>query len=125
MDLLSIALSTECECRVGAQGASEVVHCLGQRDSRQRSLPRLYPVIDSAFSQSGPGEVKREQFWFVCYALVEASFKGIGDLRVKLCPFTSEERIVGRILHQCVLEGEARIRWCTTLEEQTRCRQLV
>ena len=64
---------------------------------RLRRAPRLLAVVGDLLGRAGD-------------ALGEARFEGVGDASVEVHALAVEQRLVGRVLHQCVLEGVGRLR---------------
>ena len=61
----------------------------------------------------------RQQFGLVLGNLGELSFQSFGNASVKCPSGFAQQRAVGRILNQCVLEQIARMRRYALAEEQT------
>ena len=93
---------------------------LGERHMPERQAARLLPQRDRLVGQFRLGVVVRQQFGLGRLNVRETLLDHSGDLAVQFLPAPSEQRIVGGILHQCVLEGVKRIGRRALLERQPR-----
>ena len=87
----------------------------------QRPLSSLAPQSRSLLDQSGLGAVTRQQFGLVLGNLGELALESFGDASVKRASRLAQQRAVGRVLHQRVLEQISRVRRHALPEQQT-CR---
>ena len=92
-----------------------------QRRALQRPLSRLAPQARGLLDQAGLGAVTRQQFRLVLGNLSELAFKCFGDAGVQRASRLAQQRAVGRVLHQGVLEQVGRMRRHALPEQQT-CR---
>ena len=61
----------------------------------------------------------RQDLWPVLGSLGEMAFDGFGDPGVKRAPRLAQERAIGRVPHQGMLEQIARVRRRTLPEQKT------
>ena len=61
----------------------------------------------------------RQKFGLVLGNLSEVAFEGLGDASMKCTSWFAQQRAVGGVLNQCVLEQIARVRRHTLPEQQT------
>ena len=124
-DLKLDLLATQRGC--GGQGR-DLIECAGellcgfdQRRALQRPLSRLAPKARGFLDQPGLGAVTRQQFRLTLGDLSELAFQGFGDASVQRAPRLTQQRAVGRVLHQGVLEQVGRM-WRHALPEQQTSR---
>ena len=91
----------------------------------QRSLSRLAPQARGLLDQPGLGAVTRQQLGLALGNLGELAFKGFGDTGVKRASRLAQQRAVGRVLHQRMLEQVGRMRRHALPEQQTSCNETV
>ena len=111
-------------CRAGqgchlAEGTSELGRGLDQRRTRQRPLSRFAPQARGLFDQASLGAVTRQQLRLALGNLGELAFEGFGDTGVKCASRLAQQRAIGRVLHQGMLEQVGRMRRHTLPEQQT------
>ena len=103
--------------------ASARVSCAAASTSAervQRPLSRLAPQARGLLDQPGLGAVTRQQFRLALGDLGELAFEGFGDAGVKRASRLAQQRAIGRVLHQRVLEQIGRMRRRALPEQQTR-----
>ena len=83
-------------------------------------MSRFTPQGRGLLDQTSLSEVTRQQFGLVLGNLGELAFKGFGDTSVKRASRLAQQRAIGRILHQRVLEQIRRVRW-RALPKQQAC----
>ena len=87
------------------------------------ALARLLPVPDRLLGESGLREMVGELLGLLLGRIGEARLEGLRDLPVELLAAPLEERLVGRLLDQRMLEDVAGMRHRPTLVEQLRLDQ--
>ena len=90
-----------------------------QRRALQRPLSRFAPQVRGLLDQPGLGAVTRQQLRLVLGDLRELAFKGFGDTGVKRASRLAQQRAIGRVLHQRMLEQIGRMRRHALPEQQT------
>ena len=81
--------------------------------------PALRPKTGSFLDQSSFRAVTRDQLRLALGDFVELVFQSFGDASVQRTSALAQERAVGRILHQAMLEQIGRVRRLTLPKEQT------
>ena len=84
----------------------------------QRPLSRLAPQARSLLDQAGLGAVMRQELRLALGDLGELAFEGFGDTGVKRASRLAQQRAIGRVLHQRMLEQIARMRRHALPEQQ-------
>ena len=82
-------------------------------------MPRLSPKARSLLNKCRLRAVTREQLRLVLGDLRELALKGLDNAGVKRSSRFAQQRAIGRVLHQCVLEQIGRVRRHALLEQQT------
>ena len=85
----------------------------------QRPLSRFAPQARSLLDQAGLGAVTRQQLRLVLGDFRELAFEGFGDAGVKRASRLAQQRAIGRVLHQGMLEQIGRVRRHALPEQQT------
>ena len=93
-----------------------------KRRALQRPLSGFAPKARCLLDQAGLGAVTRQQLRLALGNLGELAFKNFGDASVKRASRLAQQRAVGRVLHQRVLEQISRVRRHALPEQQTRRR---
>jgi hypothetical protein len=106
--------------QAGKQGqALPQLHCcFDQRRARQRMPPGLEPVADRLLRQPGLRAVLGKRRGLGRRNLGKLLFKRRGDAGMQLLAPAAQQRTVGGVLHQRVLEGIFRIGGCPAPEDQ-------
>ena len=78
------------------------------------------PIGDRSFDETGRGVMLGQELGLVSHQLGGMGFERFGDLRMQLLARAAQQAPMCRVLHQRVLEGIDRIRWCPALEHQLR-----
>ena len=89
--------------------ACELRHGLDQRRARQRLLARFAPKAGGLLDQPGLGAMTCQQFRLALGDLRKSGLKHFGNTGVKGASGFAQQRSVGRILHQSMLEQVGRI----------------
>ena len=84
------------------------------------SSPALLPERNGRFSQARSSEVMRQHLGLGVLDVREALLDHPRDLAVQLLSSALEQRVVGRVLHQGVLEGVGRLRRRAAAKRQPR-----
>src|SRR4029077_8807808 len=79
---------------------------------------RLQPLIDRAFGVAGSRQVMSEQLRLALDEIGEMPFQRRRDARVQLLPSTAQQRRVGGVLHQRVLELVRSVRSPTPAKQE-------
>ena len=90
----------------------------------QRQLTGGLPERNGGLNKARGREVMRQHLGFGGLDVREARLDHAGDLTVQLLPAALEQRVVGRVLYQRVLEGVNRIRRRAATEGQSGRGQL-
>ncbi|MGZ5843841.1 MAG: hypothetical protein ACXWJL_02515, partial [Xanthobacteraceae bacterium] len=111
-------------CRAGqrcdlVKRARELLGGFLQRRARQRPLAGLAPEPGGLLDQAGLGAVKRQQFRLALGDLGELVLEGFGDAGVNCASRLAQQRAVGRILHQGMIEQISCTRRHALPEQQT------
>ena len=120
LDLLATQRGRARQGRKLVKRARKLRHSFDQCRTLQRPLSRLAPQARSLFDQSGLGAMTRQQLRLVFGNLRELAFKCFGDTGMKRPARLAQQRAVGRVLHQRVLEQIARVRWVRPAETANR-----
>ena len=99
--------------------ARELLYGFNQRRALQRPLSRLAPEARSLLDQPSLGAVTRQQFGLALGDLRELAFKSFGDAGVERASRLAQQRAIGRVLHQRMLEQIGRVRRHALPEQQT------
>jgi hypothetical protein len=93
------------------QSLDELSLGFGHRRAGDCLLTRLEPVSDRLFGKAGLGTMVRRERWLSGHDLRKFLLQRGGDPGVQLLSPTAQQRAVGRILHQRVLESVLSVRW--------------
>ena len=124
-DLLATQRGRSGQGRDLVECARELLRGLDQRRARQRPLSRLAPKARGLLDQASLGAMTRQQFGLVLGNVRELTFQGFGDASVKCASGLAQQRAVGRVLHQRVLEQVAGMRGHALPEQQASRNQTV
>jgi hypothetical protein len=91
---------------------------LGKCHALQPHLAGGQPKRNGSFSKPRSREVVSQHFGFGSFDFREALFDHLCDLAVQLLSTAFEQRVISRVLHQCMLEGVDRIGRRATAEGQ-------
>ena len=125
IEFLSVTFRRRGQVRNEGQGRLQVSNSFRQCHSAQRALPGGDPVRHRALIQRGLREVTSQQFRPVGHDVGELLLQHLRDLGMQLLALRFEQRVVGGVLHQRMLEGIGRCRWRTLAEDQSRIDQLL
>jgi hypothetical protein len=106
------------------QTSREVIDCFHVRRALDRSLPGILPIRQGLLYETRLTVVMRQQLGLSFDGLREPRFYRARDLFVIPLPRALEQRLVGRILDQRMLEHIARPWWLATLVEELGVDQL-
>ena len=95
-----------------------------KRHALQRQLASLLPERNGGFGEARRGEVMGQHLGLGVLDVREALLDHPRDLAVQLLSSALEQRVVGRVLHQRVLEGVGGIGRRAAAERQPRLGQL-
>ena len=98
---------------------------LGHRRTGDRALAGGAPTADGLLGHAGPGEVLRQQLGPRFRDVRRQGLDRLRDRRMQLPPPREEQRAIGRIQHQRVLEREGGMRRHAGAEHEARLRQPV
>ena len=119
------------QCRDQVERTPELFRGFDQRRALRRPLPRFTPQPRCFLDLPGLGPVTCQQLRRVLSYLRPLTFEGFGDSRMKRSPWLAQQRAVGYVPYQCMLEKIGRVRRHTLPEQQTspnetveRCLQL-
>ena len=93
-------------------------NCLRMRQLAGGALPGLQPLLHRAIIRPRGLQVVCEQFWLPLGKVGEVAFQHLGDARVQLLAAGAQQRAVGGVLHQRVLEQVRRLRRHAATEQQ-------
>src|SRR6266566_5085101 len=94
------------------------------RRALESALPGPLPIEQSLRMQAGCCVMLRQQFWLRLGGLGEALGQHLSNALVVLLPGALEQRLVGRILDERVLERVGRLRWESPLRDDLCLYQL-
>jgi hypothetical protein len=97
---------------------------LGKGHALQRQLARGLPKPNGGFGKARSGEMMGQDLRLGGPDVREALLDHAGDLAVQRLPAALQQRVIGGVLHQRVLEGVDSIRRRASTEGQSRCAQL-
>ena len=100
------------------QAAAQMIDRLDIGRALRRPLAGLSPVGDGRLSEAGLRVVVGEQFGLFLDRLRKLLLQRFGDPAVLDAPIRSEQRVVGGVLDQRVLERVTRLRRVAALEDQ-------
>ena len=112
------------QIRRGRQGRDlgkrpfELLRAFKKRGSRQRALSRSAPPFDSGFGHPCLREVMREQLRLALGNLRKLVFERFSNAGVQRVARLAQQRAIGRVPYQCVLEQISRVWWRTLPEQQ-------
>ena len=86
------------------EGACELLYGFDQRRALQRPLTGLAPQARGLLDQPSLGAVTRQQFRLTLGNLRKLALKGFGDASVKRTSRLAQQRAIGGVLHQRMLE---------------------
>ena len=89
----------------------EMANRLLVRRALRRALPGGQPVRDGLRTQTGLGVMVRQQLGLGLADLGELRLQHLGNALVVLLAGTLQQRLIGRVLDQGVLETVRRLRW--------------
>ena len=118
LDLLATERRRRGQGRDQADCSGELLHCLNQRRTLQRALTRLAPQARRLLGQPGLGAVTRQQLGLVLCDLGELAFQNFGNARVQPASRLAQQRAIGGVLHQGMLEQVCRLRRHALAEQQ-------
>ena len=119
LDLLATQRGRGGQGRDLVEGARELLCGFDQRRALQRPLSRFAPQARGLLDQPSLGAVTRQQLRLALGNLGELAFEGFGDAGVKRASRLAQQRAIGRVLHQGVLEQIGRMRRHALPEQQT------
>src|SRR5262245_46179741 len=96
----------------------------GERHARQRQLGGLLPQRDRGGQLPSFRVVMRQDIRLAVPELGDALLDYPSDLGVQLLAASLEQRVVGGVLHQCMLESVDRVGWCAAAKCKPRFRKL-
>jgi len=85
-------------------GLAEMRHRLLEGAATERLLTGLAKPLDGGFTEACLDAVMRQQFRFALGDLHELALEGLGDKGMKRAPRLPQQRAVGSVLHQGMLE---------------------
>jgi hypothetical protein len=92
--------------------------CLDVSEAAGRTLTSLQPLLGGAFAVSGSSQVVRQQFGLPFDQIGKILLKDTGDAGMQFLPARTQQRAVGGVLDQGVLESICRLRRYTATEQQ-------
>src|SRR5215471_14220166 len=98
---------------------SELLCGFNQRRALQRPLSRSAPEARGLLDQAGLGAVTRQQLRLTLGDIRELAPECFGDTSVKRASWLAQQRAIGGVPHQGMLEQVGRIRRHTLREQQT------
>ena len=104
LDLLATQRGRGGQGRDLVERARELLYGFDQRRALQRPLSRLAPQARGLLDQPSLSAVTRQQLRLVLGNLGELAFEGFGDAGMKRASRLAQQRAVGRVLHQGMLE---------------------
>ena len=119
LDLLATQRGRGGQGRDLVERTRELLRSFDQRRALQRPLSRLAPEARRLLDQPGLGAVTRQQLGLVLGNLRELAFEGFGDAGMKRAARLAQQRAIGRVLHQRVLEQISCMRRHALPEQQT------
>ena len=119
IQLLAVALSRGWQVGEQIQTLVQVHYSFGEGQALERQYARLVPKRDRLCGLLGLGIMVRQQLGLAIPYIWETLLDHPSDLAVQLLPPPPEQRIVGGILHQGVLEGVNGIGRGALLESQS------
>ena len=119
LDLLATQRGRGGQGRDLVKGTRELLYGFDQRRALQRPLSRFAPQARGLLDQPGLGAVTRQQLRLALGDLGELAFEGFGDASVKRASRLAQQRAIGRVLHQGMLEQIGRMRRHALPEQQT------
>ena len=117
-DLLAAQRRRAGQLRNLLKSTSELRCSFDQRRALQRSLSRFAPQARGLIDQPSLGAMMRQQLRLALGDLGELAFKGFGDTGVKRASWLAQQRAIGRVLHQGMLEQVGRMRRHALPEQQ-------
>jgi hypothetical protein len=99
----------------------ELLDAFNKRGSRQGALSGGAPPFDSVFGYPSLCKVMREQLRLALGNLRKLVFERFSNAGVQRVARLAQQRAVGRVSYQCVLEQISRV-WWRTLPVQQPCR---
>jgi hypothetical protein len=88
--------------------------------SFQRPVNCLDPPFDGGFAEPRLGEMMGDDLWLAFSHCLKPIAQGLGNAPMQYLPAALEQVLVGRVLHQRVLEGIDGFRRITTSEHEFR-----
>ena len=107
------------------QRLAEVADRFRQRRALTRPPPRLVPVFDRLLGEPRLRAVVRQKFWLHVRRLRESLLEDARDAGVQLLAAGLEQRLIGGVLDQRVLEAVGGLGRRAAAEHQLGCDQLV
>ena len=107
------------------EGTGDLLCSFDQGRAFQRALSGFAPQARGLLDQPGLGAMARKQLRLVCENLGELTLEGFGDTSVQRTSSLAQQRAVGRVLHQRVLEQITCMRRYSLPEQQTSRNQTV
>src|SRR5690242_8496786 len=93
--------------------------CFGVSRALEGALAGLAPVLDSGLAHSSLGKVMRQNLRVTFGDFSELAFEGLRNAGVKRASGFAQQRAIGGVLYERVLEQIACVRRNTLSEEQT------
>ena len=119
LDLLAAQRGSGGQSRDLVEGTGKLLRGFNQCRAFERPLPRFAPQTRSLLDLPGLGAVARQQLRLALGHLRELAFEGFSDTGVKRASRLAQQRAIGRVLHQRMLEQIARVRRHALPEQQT------
>ena len=99
--------------------AGDLLDALHQRRTGERPLSCFAPQPRGFLDQTRLGAMTRQQLRLALGNVSELAFEGLGNAGVKRTPRLAQQRAIGRVLHQRMLEQIGRVRRRALAEQQT------
>ena len=96
-------------CKV-VEGTGELRHGLDQRGSLKGALSSFAPQASSVLNLTSVRVVPRQQLWLVIRNLIEVALYSFRDTSMQRPSWLAQQRAIGCVLHQSVLEKVSRMR---------------
>jgi len=94
------------------------------RQARRGILAGLQPFVDCTLGIAGRGQMMREQFGLALDTIGEILLKHRRNTGVQLLPLSAQQRAIGGVLHQRMLEEVGGMRRGAAAKQQSRVAEL-